>query len=122
MIPWVLFAAWISVAEAHEWEAEEVTVTADSSGSVTICWEPVEEAEGYQIYQELLVGSLDSDDPLRYHRLLWEQAEAGDSCAVLGSIDGDPVVYVVEVLHSHPTAIRRCTWGEMKHERTDPPL
>ena len=33
LVLWALAAAWTAVAEAHDWEAEGITVTVDSSAS-----------------------------------------------------------------------------------------
>ena len=79
----------------------------------TLCWTPVDGAEGYQVYHEFFVAPLDGGPP-ELHRMNWVSAAASESCASIGHVDGDPIRFRVEVLHGHATAVRRSTWGKLK--------
>lgn len=108
----VLMALSCIPTQAHQMEPDSTWWVSPD----TLCWTPVAGAEGYQVYQELLVSRLD-DGPPKLHRMNWASAAAGENCASIGHIDGDRIPYGVEVLHAHATAVRLRTWGEVKANR-----
>ena len=127
--PWILMLMLMALScipvQGHQVEPDSTWWVSPD----TLCWTPVEGAEGYRVYQELLVipsvTPVGGGPPVLYW-WVWAIVGAGENCASVGQdarrgspgpSPWDSIPYDVDALHGHATAAKRRTWGAIKNPR-----